>query len=244
MDEATGQELPETAHDDGDVRGNVGGDDAVHRGGAARDALPAQKQELRIRLRAERRARYSGTEGAARRAAEAAALRTAGDPLIERSRERPTGAPLRVAAFHPTPTEADVLPMVRALAEHGAELLFPAAAGEELDWIRWDGRSDFVPSPGRGFGREPDGERLGLEAVESVDLVLAPALAVDLSGTRIGHGGGYYDRALSRLPVTTEVLVVVHPHEVLPAGALPRGPRDVPVVTALTAEGSVCLTTP
>ncbi|MGP9537426.1 5-formyltetrahydrofolate cyclo-ligase [Brachybacterium sp. AOP43-C2-M15] len=148
-----------------------------------------------------------------------------------------------VAAYHPTPTEADVLPLARRLSRAGARLVFPAAAGRELEWITWDGSSAFHDSPGRGFGEEPDGERLGPHALAEAVLVLAPALAVDRSGTRLGHGAGYYDRALTSVPAGTPVVAVVHPEELLEAGALPRAAHDVPIPTVLTADGLVSLVT-
>src|SRR5699024_11417151 len=99
------------------------------------------------------------------------------------------------------------------------------------------GRSPFADSPGRGFGREPAGRRLGPDALADATLVLAPAVAVDRSLTRIGHGAGYYDRALSTVPDRARVVAVVHPDELLPAGALPRGAHAVPIPEVLTADG-------
>jgi 5-formyltetrahydrofolate cyclo-ligase len=68
-------------------------------------------------------------------------------------------------------------------------------------------------------------------------LVLAPALAVDFSGTRLGRGGGWYDRALAHASADALVLAVCFPWEVLPAGALPRQFHDRPVDGALTNQG-------
>lgn len=156
--------------------------------------------------------------------------------LAEIARRTGDGRAPLVAVFSPLGAEADVMPLARALRDAGAELLFPAdAGGPMLDWVLWDGGA-FTSSPGRGFGTEPTGRRLGPHALRRADLVLAPALAVDRSGTRIGHGGGYYDRALVDVP-PERVVVVVHPSEVLEAGALPRDPRDVPVARVLTAAG-------
>ena len=72
-------------------------------------------------------------------------------------------------------------------------------------------------------------------------LVLLPALAVDGAGTRLGQGGGHYDRTLALLPSTRPgrpvLAAVVRDPELLPAGALPREAHDVPVDAALTPSG-------
>ncbi|MGO1979039.1 5-formyltetrahydrofolate cyclo-ligase [Brachybacterium tyrofermentans] len=218
------------------------------------EAMAARKKVLRTTVRARRTRIYGGSEGAQRRAQESHQLLAHAAPLIERVRaalESGAGADrsgdpsstLLVAAYHPTPTEADVMPLARRLADLGAQLIFPVAAGHELDWVSWDGTSPFVDSPGRGFGKEPTGQHHGPDALAHAHLVLAPAVAVDRAGTRIGHGAGYYDRALSRISSRTEVVAVVHPDEVLDASTLPRGEHDVPIPAALTAAGLVCLVT-
>lgn len=214
------------------------------------EMLASKKRELRRQLRAHRAAAYGGEHGAARRASEAQQLLGHASPLITAveaavtaARAAGTALPL-VAAYHPTPSEADVMPLARRLAQAGARLVFPAAdAGTELEWIAWDGDSDFQDSPGRGFGKEPRGERLGTGALHEVMLVLAPAVAVDRSATRIGHGAGYYDRALTTIPPSAQVVAVVHPSELLEEGALVRGEHDVPIPRVLTADGLVSLIT-
>ena len=47
-----------------------------------------------------------------------------------------------------------------------------------------------------------------------IDLMIVPGLAFDLSGYRIGYGGGYYDRYLLNFPGKT--LSIVYPEQVLP----------------------------
>lgn len=200
--------------------------------------ITEQKRALRRRLREQRTRAYGGPEGTRRREVEGRALlrhAAAVRALVEAALAEHGTA--RVAAYHPTPTEADVMPLAAELAELGAQLVFPAAAGHELEWITWDGHSEFVPSPGKGFGHEPDGRRLGPGALSEAVLVLAPAVAVDREGTRMGHGAGYYDRALPHRPASTPVVAVIHPAELLEPGILPREAHDVPIDAVLTAEG-------
>lgn len=202
------------------------------------------KRRIRSEVRERRRDVFAGEKGAALRSEHAQSIRENAGPLFEKIDELVAGAaeefapaPL-VAVFRPEHDEADVMPLVREMIAHGARVIFPVAGdGKELDWALWDGDSDFIDSPARGFGAEPTGDRLGAEALEDVELVLAPAVAVDRSATRIGHGGGYYDRALRHLAPESPVVVIVHPWEVLEAGSLPRMDHDLPVDAVLTADG-------
>ncbi len=122
----------------------------------------------------------------------------------------------------------------------GHEVLLPVLRTDlDLDWVRDDGSRPRDPL-------RPEGELLGPGSVAGCDLVLVPALAVDATGTRLGQGGGSYDRALARLgdgdPARRAVagplvLALVHDEELLPARSLRREPHDVGVDGALTPSG-------
>ena len=71
---------------------------------------------------------------------------------------------------------------------------------------------------------------LGRDAIAGCDLVLVPALLVDRSGTRLGKGGGCYDRALSR--TTGLTVALLHDHELV--DVLPAEPHDVRVDAVAT----------
>jgi len=73
-------------------------------------------------------------------------------------------------------------------------------------------------------------------AITSADLVLVPALAVGRDGTRLGRGGGSYDRALARVGAAIQTVSLLYPGEF--SGPVPAAAHDQPVRTvAVAGEG-------
>jgi 5-formyltetrahydrofolate cyclo-ligase len=68
-----------------------------------------------------------------------------------------------------------------------------------------------------------------------LDFVVVPGLAFTASGERLGQGGGYYDRFLSRLSPSC-IAVGVVPATLLVA-TLPTDPWDIPVRLVVTERG-------
>jgi 5-formyltetrahydrofolate cyclo-ligase len=124
-----------------------------------------------------------------------------------------------VAAYVPLPFEPGGAGLVPSLAAAVPRLLLPVLLpSRDLDWAVHDGA--LAPGP-LGLS-EPTGPRLGVDAVRSIDLMLVPALAAALDGTRLGQGGGSYDRVLGR--VTAPTVTPLHPGELLPS--VPSEPHD------------------
>jgi 5-formyltetrahydrofolate cyclo-ligase len=91
-----------------------------------------------------------------------------------------------IASYHPLPSEPDTSEFNREFARSG-NLLLPRVVGEDIEFAFGD------TVPGSLGIMEPTGERFPIDAIE---MILVPALAVDLRGNRIGKGKGYYDRIL------------------------------------------------
>lgn len=127
-----------------------------------------------------------------------------------------------VAAYEALRTEPPTAATIAAFLAHGIRVVVPITLPDnDLDWC------DVTDER-----RMP----LGPDTISAAVLVLAPGLAVDLVGTRLGRGGGSYDRALARRGPTARVVVVLHPGE-LHRVRLPHDERDQPVDGMLTVDG-------
>jgi 5-formyltetrahydrofolate cyclo-ligase len=139
-----------------------------------------------------------------------------------------------VAGYVPLRTEPGSLELLDELRSGGVRVLVPVLVqNHDLDWAQWTpaGQGD-VPRLGsvRGLGSV-----LGLGAIGDADAVLVPALAVARDGTRLGRGGGSYDRALRRARPGTPVVALLHAGEFVES--LPSEPWDVPVTAVVTPAG-------
>ncbi len=124
-------------------------------------------------------------------------------------------------------------PLLDALAAGDTEIVIPVIDGDELDWVRYLPGGE-VQRNSLGIA-EPTGTRLGAAVLDSVDVVLVPALAVDPAGHRLGRGRGFYDRALRR--VSVPAVAIGYDDELVPA--VPAEPHDRPVQAMLRPAGYV-----
>jgi 5-formyltetrahydrofolate cyclo-ligase len=108
-----------------------------------------------------------------------------------------------------------------------------APGGPQLDWAEDIG--DLRPGGPLALP-EPQGPRFGPAELGKAQVVIAPALAVDTVGTRLGRGRGYYDAALALASPQALILALVHDHELLDVEitAIPRDDHDVAVAGVIT----------
>ncbi len=112
---------------------------------------------------------------------------------------------LIIAGYWPIQSEINPFPLLQAFEDRGYRLALPCLVSSEQSSYRMIFRrfrigEDLVRGP---FDiRQPRDEADEAEP----DLVLMPLLAFDTCGTRLGYGGGYYDRALGGLRTFRKVL--------------------------------------
>ncbi|MFI1017439.1 5-formyltetrahydrofolate cyclo-ligase [Streptomyces sp. NPDC020965] len=142
-----------------------------------------------------------------------------------------------VAAYVSVGREPGTRALLDALRERGVRVLLPVLLPDnDLDWAAYRG-AEHLARAGRGL-LEPEGPRLGVDAVLEADAVLLPGLAVDRRGMRLGRGGGSYDRVLARLiraGADPALVVLLYANEVVER--IPEEPHDHPVHAVVTPEG-------
>jgi 5-formyltetrahydrofolate cyclo-ligase len=141
-----------------------------------------------------------------------------------------------VAAYYSVGTEPDTRGLVYALWKRGTYVLLPLLLPDgDLDWASYEGPDSLVPGP-RGLA-EPGEPPRGADTVARADVVLAPALAVDQAGNRLGRGGGSYDRALARVGPLIPVIALLYDAELL--SHVPAEPHDTPVRAAVRPAAGI-----
>jgi 5-formyltetrahydrofolate cyclo-ligase len=193
-------------------------------------ALPG-KQTQRRQLRAQRRS----AAGQRDRIADAAAIAAAAGALVDslclppprQGEQSPAQEPPCVAIYRSLPIEPPTHALAQMLHARHVTVIVPETLPDlDLEWheLRTDGS---------------EGPRLGREGIAAARLILAPALSVDHTGTRLGQGGGCYDRALARRRTDALVVAIVNDQEYA-TSPLPYDTHDVRVDAVITPGGGFC----
>jgi 5-formyltetrahydrofolate cyclo-ligase len=194
----------------------------------AEATVPPDKRTLRRQLRAQRRTLAPQRDLDADADAIAAAAGTLLDTIAlspQRAGEHPAydGQPC-VAIYRSLPTEPPTGALAAMLHQRNVTVIVPETLPDyDLEWheLLADGS---------------EGPRLGLEGISAAHLILAPALSVDHTGTRLGQGGGCYDRALARRRPDAAAVAIVNDEEY--AGSpLPFDAHDIRVDAVITPGG-------
>lgn len=147
--------------------------------------------------------------------------------------------------YWPLAGEPDLRPLAGALADR---LALPAIEEKEKEeevgsprrarmvYRPWRAEHSLrpdrcgIPAPEPGAGNEPSLEP------QRMALLLAPSLACDATGIRLGYGGGWFDR-LRADPAWAAVPTLAVLPSVCRLPALPRDPWDIPLQGWLDETG-------
>jgi 5-formyltetrahydrofolate cyclo-ligase len=135
-----------------------------------------------------------------------------------------------VSGYSPIRSEIDPVPLMRALAGHGARLALPAvmARGKSLAFRAWSASDRLMLGPLGILEPSP-------AAAEMIpDIMLVPLAAFDRAGHRIGYGAGHYDYTLAHLRKVKPIAAIGVAFAVQEIEAVPALPHDVALDYVLT----------
>jgi 5-formyltetrahydrofolate cyclo-ligase len=144
---------------------------------------------------------------------------------------------LIVSGFMPMRSEINPLPLMKTLADAGAQLALPVTGrrGEPLVMRAWTWGEPLAS--GVWGIREPKPEAPQVEP----DILLVPLLAFDRAGCRLGYGGGYYDVTLARLRSCKAVTAIGLAYAMQEIARVPTTPDDAVLDLVLTEQDVIDL---
>lgn len=140
--------------------------------------------------------------------------------------------PRTIALYASRRGEPGTRQAISLLHAAGWTVLLPKL-GLAPDWAAFEGWGSM--RPGWGGIPEPMAPGAGPAALHDADVVVVACLAASRHGTRLGTGGGWYDRALPQRRRAAPVLALSRTQELL--ASLPSQTHDVPVDTVITPAG-------
>ena len=173
--------------------------------------------QIKLRLRSELRARRRAlTEQAQAAAAMATAQRITALPQWPHAR--------RIAVYLAADGELDTGPLTDFARRQGKQLFLPVIQPDNsLHFARWHSEDSLtinnlgIPEPGPDARRSPARE---------LDIIFLPLVGFDRQGSRLGMGGGFYDRSLEGI---NGPLLVGLAHSCQEAENIPQEDWDIPL---------------
>jgi 5-formyltetrahydrofolate cyclo-ligase len=138
-----------------------------------------------------------------------------------------------VSGFAAIRDEIDPAPLMLWLQAEGFRLALPVMQGRGLPLLM----RAWTPGDPMGAAAWGIAEPLDDKPEVDPDVVLVPLLAFDQRGSRLGYGGGFYDRTLARLRKIKPVAAVGVAYDEQKFDAVPRESYDERLDWVLTPTG-------
>ena len=138
------------------------------------------------------------------------------------------------AGYIPIHSELSPLALLKNLVALGCDLALPITPeeGQPLQFHRWE--IDGLLNDGPYGTKQPP----ACNDKCNPDVILAPMLAFDGDGWRLGYGGGFYDRTVASLRGCGQrVKLIGIAYEEQKVNKIPVGPFDMPLDAVLSPTG-------
>ncbi len=116
-------------------------------------------------------------------------------PILSDLSHQKFNTPVIIGLYAAVRRELDTYPLMEQIRAAGGHVALPVmdTQAKTLSFYHWGEKAPLIPGPYKI--PEPDRTVAGVPVVP--DILILPLLAFDRVGTRLGNGGGYYDRTLA-----------------------------------------------
>ena len=166
--------------------------------------------------------------------------------LVELLGRLDAAAPHTVAVYAAMGSEVDSAAFAAAAAKRGWRVAYPcmlsatdaAACGQRM-CMRAVAAGDadaatFIAHPTRAFAAtDIDSSRFPIVPAGALDMIVAPLVAFDRTGTRLGYGGGCYDRYLPMLSPVCQIVGIAFDEQRV--DHIPTDAHDLPLPNIISA---------
>lgn len=184
--------------------------------------MSANKTELRKHYLARRRSQLAAARS---HAAIKACLKTARHPWFKQATS--------IGFYWPNKSEISPLPLLKMALQQGKQCYLPRVISSEQMTFHLFHKRDHL-QPDRYGLAAPRAQRSQI-AICKIQLLIVPLVAFARDGTRLGMGGGFYDRALSSCSQKPRCIGLAYSQQL--AQSLPREPWDIKL-DAIASEKS------
>lgn len=166
--------------------------------------------------------------------------------LVERLGRSDPAAPHTVAVYAAMGSEADPTAFAATAAKRGWRVAYPCmlsaaeatACGQRMCMraVAVDDASaaPFIAHPTRAFtAMDIDSGRFPIVPAEALDMIVVPLVAFDRAGTRLGYGGGCYDRYLPMLSPVCQIVGIAFDEQRI--NHVPTDAHDLPLPNIISA---------
>lgn len=166
--------------------------------------------------------------------------------LVELLGRLDAAAPHTVAVYAAMGSEVDSAAFAAAAAKRGWRVAYPcmlsatdaAACGQRMCMrVVAAGDADaapFIAHPTRAFAATDIGSsRFPIVPAEALDMIVVPLVAFDRTGTRLGYGGGCYDRYLPMLSPVCQIVGIAFDEQRV--DHIPTDAHDLPLPHIISA---------
>lgn len=166
--------------------------------------------------------------------------------LVERLGRSDPAAPHTVAVYAAMGSEVDSAALTAAAAKRDWRVAYPCmlsaaeatACGQRMCMraVAADDASaaPFIAHPTRAFAAtDIDSSRFPIVPAEALDMIVVPLVAFDRTGTRLGYGGGCYDRYLPMLSTVCQIVGIAFDEQRI--NHVPTDAHDLPLPNIISA---------